>query len=325
MSGHDRRGSAPQDPSWSPELLADLHAGALDEGTAQQLRRQIATDPAAREVFAALQVTTEQLGAHEAEPAPDEITARIDGTLRAAAHERQTTRPVALPAAQPAPPRAVPPGPATVRAHGCGSPAADSATAEQPAAGGVPAEGTAARPAPVAELSARRRRRARFAWGASAVAAAAAVAAVLVLALPPWSTTQQARQPPPDRPSPAKPPGSQSTAQQPPAEIPTAPEGSAPIALTGPEVELTGEQFTRVMQQQQYDGLREARQWPGCLQANGAAGAQPLGAHAITLDGQSAQLFVLSTGEIGRFRLLAVRPDCGPDNPATISETTYGG
>lgn len=318
MSGHNRCGSAPQDPSWSPELLADLHAGALDADTAQRLRGQLAADPAAREVFAALQATTEQLGAQDAETAPDEVTARIDGALRAAAQERQATQP----AAQPASRSTMPPASAT---HGPEPSAADAVTAEQPTAGGVSTGGAAARPAPVAELSARRRRRTRFAWSATAVAAAASVAAVLVLALNPWSTTQRAQQPPPTQPPAAQQPTAQQPTAEIPTDVPTAPEGSAPLALTGPEVELTGEQFTRVMRQQQYDGLREVRQWPGCLQANGAAGAQPVGAHAITLDGQPAQLFVLSTGEIGRFQLLAVRPDCGPDNPATISEATYGG
>ncbi|MHA6806249.1 hypothetical protein [Salinifilum ghardaiensis] len=304
MSGHDRRGSAPQDPSWSPESLADLHAGALDEDAAQQLRQQVSADPAAREVLAALRTTTEQLGELGAEPVPEAVAARIDGALREAAHERHAPQPTARPAGQQ-------PGPHLP--HGPAAPAA-----ERPTADGAPAGGTAARPAPAVDLSARRRRRVRSAWAVAAVAAAASVAAVLVLVLSPWPRTQQQAQQPPSTQQP--PPG-----QQPQTGLPPAPGDSAPLALTGPEVDLTGEQFTRVMRAQNYDGLREERQWPGCLRANGTGGEQPLGAHAITLDGKPAQLFVLSTGEIGRFHLLAVGPDCGPDEPATISEATYGG
>ena len=48
-------------------------------------------------------------------------------------------------------------------------------------------------------------------------------------------------------------------------------------------------------------------------------------AREITLDGQRALLLVLPGGEIGQFRLLAVGPECGPGNPATLSDATFGG
>ena len=56
MSGGTGRGDTPQGPSWSLGLLADYHAGVLDQQTADALRAEIEADAAAQDVLAALDV-----------------------------------------------------------------------------------------------------------------------------------------------------------------------------------------------------------------------------------------------------------------------------
>lgn len=170
-----------------------------------------------------------------------------------------------------------------------------------PSAPVTPGEGADSGGAGVVDLDRARRRRRRAGWGVGLVSAAAAVLGVLTLT-PVLSGTGG---------------GDHGTR-------PTAP-GPAPLALQGGEVSLDGQQFSEVLGSRQYSALSDPAQLIGCLQANGVDSGKPLGAREITLDGEPAQLFVLSTGRIGEFRLLAVGPGCGPGNPATLSDTTFGG
>jgi anti-sigma factor RsiW len=77
----------------TPELLADLQAGLLDDATAAVLRRRIRTDPAAAEMLAALDLVRRSLadlGTDEAS-APDvpaDVTARVGAALQAAPPHR---------------------------------------------------------------------------------------------------------------------------------------------------------------------------------------------------------------------------------------------
>lgn len=71
-------------PPWSVDLLADLHAGVLDETEAAALWPQVKADPDAMAVIAALDATTADLSAFAHEPVapmPPEVAARIDAAL----------------------------------------------------------------------------------------------------------------------------------------------------------------------------------------------------------------------------------------------------
>src|SRR5689334_11049451 len=96
--------SGPVGPPWSVDVLADLHAGALDSALSAQLWPRVNADPEARAVIEALdtvKVELGQLGAAPAPPMPAHLAARLDATLRA---ELSRT----------APPRPAPPGVAPV-------------------------------------------------------------------------------------------------------------------------------------------------------------------------------------------------------------------
>jgi hypothetical protein len=77
---------------WSVELLAELHAGGLDESAEAELRPRVPQDPAADEVLAALEATRSELGALPALAVPadvlDRITAALDAEVRTAGADR---------------------------------------------------------------------------------------------------------------------------------------------------------------------------------------------------------------------------------------------
>lgn len=171
-----------------------------------------------------------------------------------------------------------------------------------------------AQPAPAAGeaqvvdfAAAKARRRRRTTIGAGLVGVAAAAAAVIVAVLPGTGEDSNTAQPPV------------------PSTQPSGGQG-APLALSGDQVTLDGQQFSQVMSSDQYiSALADPQQLIGCLQANGVRGGKPMGAREITLDGQPGQLLILPGGGIGKFRLLAVGPDCGKGHPSTISDSTFGG
>lgn len=172
----------------------------------------------------------------------------------------------------------------------------------------VPAQRPAAHGGQVVDFAAaKRRREQRWAVGAGLVGVAAAAAAVVFAVLP-------------------------GTGQQDPTALPTQQPGATsvatnpPMALQGDQVQLNGEQFSQVMEADQYvRSLNDPQRLISCLQANGVSSGKPMGAKEITLNGQRAQLLILPDGAIGRFRLLTVGPDCGEGNPATLSDSTFGG
>jgi len=139
-------------PPWSVDLLADLHAGVLEEHEAEQLWPRVNEDPEARAIIEALEATTADLSALAAAPAPPmpaEYAARLDAALAAEAATRQEATFPAAAAPEPV---------------------------EQPLA-------------PVVDLSAARRKRNRqLGWGAGVLTAAAAAAVAISLAIPGTST-----------------------------------------------------------------------------------------------------------------------------------------
>ncbi|MGW4482599.1 hypothetical protein ACWEOE_02045 [Amycolatopsis sp. NPDC004368] len=136
-------------PPWSVDVLADLHAGVLDEHEAAQLWPRVQADPEARAIIDALEATTADLAALAAEPAPPmpaEFAARIDQALAAEAASRQAA---SFP----------------VSGSVAGSP--------EPGA------------APVVDLAAaRRRRNKRLGWSAGILTAAAAAIVALAITVP---------------------------------------------------------------------------------------------------------------------------------------------
>ncbi|GHF57889.1 anti-sigma-K factor RskA [Amycolatopsis bartoniae] len=72
------------DRPWSVDLLADLHAGVLDDATAAELWPRVQADPEAQAVIEALEATTADLATLATAPAPPmpaAVAARIDAAL----------------------------------------------------------------------------------------------------------------------------------------------------------------------------------------------------------------------------------------------------
>lgn len=85
MTGNEGRGSAPVGQPWSVDLIADLHAGVLDDAAAARLWPQVNADPHARAVIDALESTRTDLAGLVEMPVriPDQLAARIDTALAA--------------------------------------------------------------------------------------------------------------------------------------------------------------------------------------------------------------------------------------------------
>lgn len=78
-------------PPWSVDLLADLHAGALEPATASRVWAQVNQDPQAQAVLRALDATTtslHELAAAPAPPMPAEFAARLDAAIAGEARSR---------------------------------------------------------------------------------------------------------------------------------------------------------------------------------------------------------------------------------------------
>ena len=291
MSGERRRSEAPQGPPWPPELLAELHAGALAPQEAEELRARAHDDDEARAVLAALDSAGEDLNSLPAPTVPDDVAARLDAALDAEVRAMrqhhggtggQETRTRAMPAAPVAQEAQSP----------VGTPTPEAPTAEHDGA-------------EVVDLAAaRNRRRRRFGLGAGLLAAAAATTGIVVFTAMPGDQEMQAG------------------TQHPPTAQPQ-PESSPPLALSSSE--LSPPEFQEVFRSDQLGTLSDPQKLIGCLQANGIDSGKPLAARTVTIDGRPGQMLVLPAGRIGEFRLLTVGPDCGPGNPATISDSTFGG
>jgi hypothetical protein len=76
----------PMGPPWPVDVLADLHAGALDAASAQRLWPQVRQDPDAMAVLDALDLTQAELaalGTSTAPPMPAHLAVRLDAALAA--------------------------------------------------------------------------------------------------------------------------------------------------------------------------------------------------------------------------------------------------
>lgn len=295
MSGEDRRAETPQGPPWAVNVLADLHGDALDEEVAEALRPRVEADPDAAAVLSALEATRGELAEQPPLPIPDDVADRIERSL---AGEFDSLGEFELPGASDIPVGSRSAGEVVVTAEPSAEPHPDAAS-----------EGAGAGVVDIRRAhGSRRRTRRMLSAGAGLIATAAAVVgAVFVIGIP--GKNQDSR--PGERP--------QADAGAPSASAP-------PLALRGGEATVSGDRLASVLSSSQYtDTLSDPRRLIACLRANGVDSGRPLGARRITLNGEPAQLLVLPDGEIGKFRLLAVGPNCGSGNPATLSDTVVGG
>jgi hypothetical protein len=93
MTGDERRSGAPMGPPLSVDLLADLHAGALDDAAQTDLATRVAADPEACAVLDALERTRTQLAALPPLTMPEDVAARIDAALSVEADAAARTPP----------------------------------------------------------------------------------------------------------------------------------------------------------------------------------------------------------------------------------------
>lgn len=101
MTDSTRGAGATSGPPWSVDVLADLHAGALDARQSAALWAQVNRDPEAQAVLAALDSVKrdlDALGDAPAEPMPAHFAAQLDAAIAA---EAAKTRPAQAPAQQP--------------------------------------------------------------------------------------------------------------------------------------------------------------------------------------------------------------------------------
>jgi hypothetical protein len=152
-------------PPWSVDVLADLHAGVLDDAETSRLWPLVNADPEARAILDALDATQSDLASladAPAPPMPAEFAARLDAALAAEAAAK-------FPAPRTAP--------------------------EQARSGD----------AQVVDLAAaRRRRNKRLGWAAGVLTAAAAAVVAVTIAIPGTSQqtgTPNVAAPPPSGPS----------------------------------------------------------------------------------------------------------------------------
>ncbi len=150
-------------PPWSVDVLADLHAGVLDDTQAAELWPLVNADPEARAILDALDATQSDLASladAPAPPMPAEFAARLDAALAAEAAAAFPGR---------TQPERTQPGRAQPGPQGA---------AQAPRQAG-PGD------APVLDLAAaRRRRNKRLGWAAGVLTAAAAAIVAVTVAIP---------------------------------------------------------------------------------------------------------------------------------------------
>lgn len=257
-------------PPWPVDLLADLHAGALDEAQAAELWPLVQADVEAMAVLGALDATKADLATLAAAPVapmPADIAARLDAALAAEASR--------TPIQQVTP---------DARGHQPGQPE---------------------RLAPVVDIAAARRKRNRvMGWGAGLVStAAAAVAAVAILS--------------PDA----------STTGTPMAGEDTSHDGSA---APGPSFSVEPDRpeaaFPQLNGVQDYGPLESREGLEACLAAHEIpTTGQTAGVKPGKVEGKDAVIAVLTTGKTATYRIVAVSPECGPDNPGELYiDKTFG-
>ncbi len=149
--------------------------------------------------------------------------------------------------------------------------------------------------APVVDLAeARRKRGKRAAWGVGLLTAAAAAVGIGFAVLP--GTTQTT--------------GGVAAPVQTVAPTAASEAGQAPpLAITRADI---GGAVAKVGNAREFGPLKDQAGLDKCLSANGLepAKAQTIGVRPVTLDGKPGVMALLTTPDIGTFRVLVVQPDC---------------
>ncbi|MBB4687258.1 hypothetical protein [Amycolatopsis jiangsuensis] len=323
MTDESRGAGGSVGPPWSVDLLADLHAGVLAEDEAARLWPQVEADPEARTIIEALEATTADLSALAGAPAPPmpaEYAARLDAALAAESAARQpaASTVVADPVAT-SPAGAVPSSADATSSQLAAAPPSADATSSQ--AGAVPSQAGATpfqtgaasstsgaasstsgatSSAPVADLSAaRRRRNRRLGWAGGVLTAAAAAVVALAVTVPGTSTES----------------GTPNVA----APAPTGPsvsgDGGGAEALIGGSVGV-----------RDFGPLRDERRLDVCVAAAGMdPKVRPEGIRPVNVAGKAGVLVIYTTGRLAEFRLVAFGADCGPADPAKLFDKVVGG
>ncbi|GAA1483122.1 hypothetical protein GCM10009624_35620 [Gordonia sinesedis] len=317
------------EPPYSPELLADLHAGILPDDVAAHITARLPDDPAARQVLAALDRTRADLRGAPLDigGVPTSVDARTRDTLAAIRRDVQASRhrpdapsgtahaPATRPASTAPPPTAPQPTapqptapPPTAPPPTAPPPTAPPPTAPQPTAPqspGPPPLAPPPTPSGVLALDqARARRRSRNQRAAAGFAVAAVVVAIVAL-----TVTVVLNRSSGDGPSRAQPTSTASTG------VAGAPGGDASdVAMLAVLGKTDGAPF----------GSPEALR--RCTAANDIPATTPVvGSGEVTLDGTRRIVILLGTGVAGRFTALVVDRGCDTGNPAFVSRTTIGG
>lgn len=289
-------------------LLADLDAGLLDPTRAREVRRAALADPRSAAVLHALAATRADLAAVPAPVAPPDLVAGWMAALETAGAgpDRQEdppgdrapddsapgstpdgSTPVGPPASTA--PADAPDGSAPGIGHGTGSvpagPTPEDPTAAATHAPDPPLTGTAA--APGRATTARTVRRTRSGPRAPRPTTPRRRGWVLLVAAAALVVAVLALRPagPPDL---------------------TRVELAAAARSTVGTTDL--------------GALADPARRDGCLAAAGHPGVAVLGGRQVRLHGTPGVLLVLSTGELGRFRVLVVTPDC-----AVLADDLVGG
>jgi hypothetical protein len=310
MTGIDRRDNTPMGPPWPVDVLADLHAGVLDDALSEQLWAKVRSDPEASAVLDSLDATQAELTGFANQPPPPMPThfaARLDAAIAAEAAAMTalpSQRQHAGPAPMPHPARQFNQTQQFDQAQQFDS-AQQFNQAQQNFAQPRPAPPNQG--APVVDLAAARaKRNRRMGWGAGVLVAAAAAVAVAVIAIPHAGTSS------PGIAEPGPSAGSGATG------------GGAPLALTSGH--LTAATASSALGRSDYGPLADPAKRSACLAANGQdADRTPAGAMQVTLNGEPGVLMVLTTGKLAQFRLLVVGPDCAAGHPDTLANTVIGG
>ncbi|MET0197535.1 MAG: hypothetical protein ABW364_09905 [Rhodococcus fascians] len=240
------------EPPYSPDLLADLHAGVLPDAVSAQLWPRVRQDPDAARILDALDAVTERLATAgrelaSGEPMPPEVAERIDRALSAAP-------PVQAPT--------------------------DSSTQNR---------------APVPLASRRRMSRTVLAAGiAASVVLVTVVAAAVVVATSDKSGVTDG-----------------GYADDLRADAPT-------LVLSSDD--LDSSLAFDVMATRGRNEVTDAGNLRECLIANGfRSNSTVLGSAPVELDGKPGVMLVIATASAADgMVLLAVGPDCGANNPATL-------
>jgi hypothetical protein len=241
------------EPPYSPDLLADLHAGVLPDAVSEQLWPLVRQDPDAVRILDALDAVTERLATAgrelaSGEPMPPGVAERIDRALTAAS-------PVQAPAVT----------------------------------------SSAQNRAPIRLASRRRRSRTVLAAGiAASVVVVSVVAAAVVAATSDNSGVVDG-----------------GYADDLRAEAPT-------LVLTSDD--LDSSLAFDVMATRGRNDVTDAGNLRECLIANGfRSNSTVLGSAPVELDGTRGVMLVIATASAADgMVLLAVGPDCGANNPATL-------